>query len=94
MKRYLRSVYMRTRNKGRITSFNSNASQGVSFSDESDYIVEKQAEAEQTVQFADSSEQEFVPTNQLRTVQVGRIMIHAGDTQDYGVERIYVNEIL
>ena len=85
---------MDTRRKGRVTSFNEQSTDGVSFSDEADYEVAKTEEVEHTVDFTDSSEQEFVPTTLLRTVQVGRIIIHAGDTRDYGVERIYVNEIL
>ena len=94
MKRYLRSVYMRHRRKGRVTSFNEQSTASILFSDEADYEVAKLEDTEHTVEFSDASEQEFVPTGLLRTVQVGRIMIHAGDTRDYGVHTIYVNEIL
>jgi hypothetical protein len=91
MKRYLRSVYMRTRNKGRVTSFNSNASQGVSFSDEADYVTIKFEDAENTVAFAETAEQEIVLNNH-RTHQVGRIMYYETDANEYQVDGKFINE--
>lgn len=84
---------MNRRRKGRITNFNRGVEDGILFSDETDYINVKNEEAEQTVQFADTEELEFV-ANPNRAFQIGRIMIYVGETRDYGVARIYVNESL